>query len=118
MTELPEHQQQADEPTTRLARDLTIYVLARFALVLIIVGLLLLFKVPLLVALAVGIVVGLPLGLLVFRRLNTRVTAGLATKGARRARERARLRAQLRGEPVASDQDIEPGEPGHDSRSA
>ena len=84
--------------TEHLGRDLALYVLARFGLIAVVAVILLLFRVPLLVALAVGIVVGLPVGLLAFRGLNARVTAGLAVRNERRARERAKLRAQLRGE--------------------
>jgi uncharacterized protein DUF4229 len=61
-------------------------------------GILLLFKVPLLVALAVAVVAGFPLGLLLFRPLNRRVTEGLAARGAAKYAERERLRAQLRGD--------------------
>ena len=50
-------------PVSTLARDLTLYTLARLGLVAVVTVVLLLFKVPLLVALAVAIVVGLPLGI-------------------------------------------------------
>jgi hypothetical protein len=81
-----------------LARDLTLYTLARLALIGAVTVLLVLFDVPLLVALAVAVVVGFPLGLLVFRGLNQRVTAGLAERGADRTATRDRLRAELRGD--------------------
>lgn len=83
---------------SNLARDLTLYTLARLVLVGVVTVLLLLFDVPLLVSLAVAVVVGFPLGLLVFRGLNQRVTAGLAERGADRMAARDRLRAELRGD--------------------
>lgn len=81
-----------------LARDLTLYLLARIGLVAVVAALLMLAKVPFLVALLVAIVIGMPLGMLIFRGLSARVTVGLAERGQRRAEERARLRAQLRGD--------------------
>lgn len=81
-----------------LARDLTLYSLARLALIGAVTVVLVLFDVPLLVAVAVAIVVGFPLGLLVFRGLNNRVTAALAERGAERAETRDRLRRELRGD--------------------
>ncbi len=81
-----------------LSRDLTLYTLARIGLVAVVTVVLLLFKVPVLVALAVAIVAGFPLGIMVFRPLNRRVTEGLAARGAQRAEQHARLRAELRGE--------------------
>ncbi|GAB3586484.1 DUF4229 domain-containing protein [Amycolatopsis endophytica] len=91
------------ETRTHLGRDLTLYLLARFGLVVVVAVVLVLVKVPLLVAVAVGVVVGLPVGLLAFRGLNARVTAGLAVRNEHRARERAKLRAQLRGEDAADE---------------
>jgi ABC-type bacteriocin/lantibiotic exporter with double-glycine peptidase domain len=81
-----------------LARDLTLYTIARFGMVAIVTLLLMLAKVPALVALAVSVVVMMPLSLLVFRRLRRRVAAGLAERNAERSARRAQLRAQLRGE--------------------
>lgn len=81
-----------------LARDLTLYSLARLALIGAVTVVLVLFDVPLLVAVAVAVVVGFPLGLLVFRGLNNRVTAGLAERGAERAQTRENLRRELRGD--------------------
>jgi len=81
-----------------LTRDLTLYTLARIGLVAVVTVILLLFKVPLLVAVAVAVVVGFPLGILFFRPLNRRVVEGLAARGAERQEHHARLRAQLRGE--------------------
>lgn len=81
-----------------LAVNLALYLLARFALVAVIAVVLVLFKVPALVAVIIASVVGFPLGLLLFRRLNARVVAGLAVRGERRKAEREKLRAELRGE--------------------
>nr|PZM95849.1 MAG: DUF4229 domain-containing protein [Thermocrispum agreste] len=85
-------------PKDRFAVDLTLYLLARFALVAVITVLLVAFRVPVLVALIIAMVVGFPLGLLLFRSLAARVTAGLAARGERRRAEREKLRAQLRGD--------------------
>jgi hypothetical protein len=87
-------------PVSTLGRDLTLYTLGRLVLVGVVTVVLVLFDVPLLPALAVAIVVGFPLGLLVFRKLNSRVTAGLAERGATRVETRQRLRRELRGENV------------------
>ena len=95
MSETPEHQR---EPGTHLARDLTLYLLARFGLVVLVAAIAMLLGVPLLVAVALGFVAGVPAGLLLLRPLNRRVTAGLAARKERRERERAELRAQLRGD--------------------
>jgi hypothetical protein len=81
-----------------LARDLTLYTLARLGLIGVVTVALVLFDVPLLVSLAIAIVVGFPLGLMIFRGLNNRVTAGLAARGADRTAARDRLRAELRGD--------------------
>jgi hypothetical protein len=87
-------------PVSTLGRDLTLYTLGRLTLVGAVSVVLVLFDVPLLPALAVALVVGFPLGLLVFRKLNNRVTAGLAERGASRVETRERLRRELRGENV------------------
>lgn len=87
--------------TPHLARDLVLYLLARLGLIALVATLLVVIsggQVPLLVAVAVAVVVGLPIGLLTLRKLNARVTAGLAARNEHRARERAKLRAQLRGD--------------------
>ncbi|GAA2329756.1 DUF4229 domain-containing protein [Saccharopolyspora halophila] len=84
--------------TSSLAWDLTLYTLARFGMVAIVTVLLMLVKVPALVALAVSVVVVMPLSLLVFRKLRRRVAIGLAERNAERDARRAQLRAQLRGE--------------------
>ncbi|MGH3620452.1 MAG: DUF4229 domain-containing protein [Sciscionella sp.] len=102
-------EQPADRPASgSLLRDLTLYTLARLGLVAVVACLLVLSRVPLLIAVAVALVVGFPLALLLFRRLNARVATGLARHGAAREAERARLRAQLRGEssddPAGTDQ--------------
>jgi hypothetical protein len=97
VSESPEH-----ESPEHLPRDLTLYLVARFALVAVVAWVLSLVGVPLLVSLLIGLVVGLPLGLLLFRKLNARVTAGLAKRNESRARARAALRAQLRGDVPAN----------------
>jgi hypothetical protein len=84
--------------TSHLARDLTLYLLARLGIAVVVATVLAFAGVYWLVALAAGIVVSMPVGLLTLRGLNARVTAGLAARNERRARERAKLRAQLRGE--------------------
>ena len=77
---------------------MTLYVLARFGLVAVVTGALMLFKVPFLVALAVGVVVALPASLFVFKGLRERVAAGLNARDAVRKAERDKLRAELRGD--------------------
>ncbi|MGQ0839259.1 DUF4229 domain-containing protein [Actinokineospora sp.] len=93
-------QEEQDKPGANLGRDIALYTGGRVVLVAAVAGVLLLFDIPLLVSLAIAVVVGFPLGLLLFRGLNSRVTAGLAERGAERNAERARLRAELRGEPA------------------
>lgn len=91
-------EQQEDQAADTVARDLTLYTLARVGIVVVVAGILVLVKIPLLVALAIALVAGFPLGLLLFSGLNKRLTTGLAARGARRTEERDRLRAQLRGD--------------------
>ncbi|WP_245777533.1 DUF4229 domain-containing protein [Lentzea xinjiangensis] len=81
-----------------LARDVTLYVLARLGLVAAVTGALLLFKVPLLPALAVGVVVALPASLFLFKGLRQRVATGLNARQAVRRAERDKLRSELRGD--------------------
>ncbi|WP_394615186.1 DUF4229 domain-containing protein [Lentzea sp. JNUCC 0626] len=81
-----------------LARDVTLYVLARLGLVAVVTGALLLFKVPLLPALAVGVVVALPASLFIFKTLRQRVAVGLNTHQQTRKAERDKLRSELRGD--------------------
>ncbi|MFI6098812.1 DUF4229 domain-containing protein [Lentzea sp. NPDC051213] len=81
-----------------LARDVTLYVLARLGLVGLVTGALMLFTVPLLPALAVGVVVALPASLFLFKGLRQRVAAGLNERQAVRQAERDKLRAELRGD--------------------
>lgn len=87
-------------PTARstLARDITLYTLARLALVVMIALLLALADVPAVVALLLALVVSLPLSLFLLRDLRLRVNSGLTEATERRRAERERLRAQLRGE--------------------
>lgn len=88
---------QEEGRSDHLGRDLTLYVGARVALIAIVALILTVFGIPLLVSIAVGIVVALPLTLVLLRPLNSRVSAELADRGARRRAERDKLRAQLRG---------------------
>ncbi|WP_245822757.1 DUF4229 domain-containing protein [Lentzea waywayandensis] len=81
-----------------LARDVTLYVLARLGLVVVVMGALMLFKVPLLPALAVGVVVALPASLFIFKGLRQRVATGLDAHQAARRAEREKLRSELRGD--------------------
>jgi uncharacterized membrane protein len=81
-----------------LARDVTLYVLARLGLVAVVTGVLVLVKVPLLPALAVGVVVALPASLFLFKGLRQRVAVGLNERQAARQSERDKLRAELRGD--------------------
>ncbi|HUQ58045.1 DUF4229 domain-containing protein [Lentzea sp.] len=81
-----------------LARDVTLYVLARLGLVAVVAGALILFKVPLLPALAVGVVVALPASLFVFKGLRERVAVGLNERQEKRRAERDKLRSELRGD--------------------
>lgn len=104
-TDVREPAEERDQ-ATHLARDLTLYVGARVAMVAIVTAVLVLaVGVPLLVGLAVAVVVALPLSLVLLRGLNSRVSRELAHRGAGRKAERDRLRAQLRG----ADEDA-PGE--------
>lgn len=90
-------EQHRSGPASRLGRDLTLYLLARFGLIVIVAVILAFLRIPLIVALAGGFIVGIPLGFLVLRPLNRRVSAGLA----RREQQRAELRSQLRGDSEA-----------------
>lgn len=76
------------------------YVLARFALVAVVAVILVMVNVPPLVAVAVGIVAGVPLSMVILRGWHTRVSAGLAARGAVRRAAREALRAELRGDSV------------------
>ena len=99
--QLQEAEREAAAPT--LARDITLYTVARFGLVAVVTALLLLTGVPLLVALAVSVIAVMPLSMLVFRKLRIRVATGIAERNETRKARREHLRAQLRG-----DQDDEP----------
>lgn len=81
-----------------IARDLLLYVLARFALVAVVATVLTLINVPLLISIMVGLIVGLPVSMVAFRGWHTRIAAGLAARGMVRRAARDKLRAQLRGE--------------------
>ncbi|HEX4703092.1 MAG TPA: DUF4229 domain-containing protein [Pseudonocardiaceae bacterium] len=81
-----------------VGRDLTLYVLARFALVAVVAAVLTAINVPLLVSIAVGLVIGLPVSMIALRGWHSRVAAGLAARGVVRRAARDELRAELRGE--------------------
>jgi Protein of unknown function (DUF4229) len=81
-----------------LLRDIAIYSAARLVLVVVLAGLLVLARVPLLVAVLLALVVALPLSMVLLCSLRLRVNAGMAAAGQRRRAERDRLRNQLRGE--------------------
>ncbi|WP_198319381.1 DUF4229 domain-containing protein [Actinopolyspora erythraea] len=102
-----------------LALDIALYTVARFGMLTALAGVLVLFRVPLLVALAVGVVVAMPLSLVVFSRLRRRVAAGMAERAAERSERKEQLRAQLRGEAdeVESDPPVDDEEPGSGTRS-
>ncbi|MPZ00374.1 MAG: DUF4229 domain-containing protein [Actinophytocola sp.] len=105
----------SERTNDRFGVDLTLYLLARFGLVVLVAALLVAFAgAPPLVALVVALVASFPLGLLLFRGLNARVTAGLAVRGERRKAEKARLRAELRGD-RGSDVDTERADRGSEA---
>lgn len=112
---MAEHSDDAQQPRTapipvepaplpavppHVGRDLALYVSARFALVAVVAVILILVNVPVLIAVAVGVVAGLPLSMVILRGWHTRVTAGLAARGAARRAARDALRAELRGDGV------------------
>ncbi len=86
------------EPKHGLARDVTLYSLARLGMLAVVAAVLVLLNVPLLVAAAVAVVVAMPLSLLVFGRLHRRVSEGMARRSEQRRARREELKAQLRGE--------------------
>ncbi|MDA3628095.1 DUF4229 domain-containing protein [Saccharopolyspora oryzae] len=99
-------EQQESETTARgakstLARDIALYTVARFAMVILVAALLMLAQVPALVALAVSVVVVMPLSLLVFGKLRRRVATGMAERAEVRKAHREELLAQLRGDRAA-----------------
>ncbi|QGK72456.1 DUF4229 domain-containing protein [Allosaccharopolyspora coralli] len=67
-------------------------------MVVALAAVLLLFRVPLLVALAVAVVVVMPLSLVLFKGLRHRVAVGVEERTRHRRARRDELRAQLRGE--------------------
>jgi uncharacterized protein DUF4229 len=86
------------EVPPHIARDLCLYVLARFVLVGVVATILVLINVPLLISIMVGLVLGLPVSMLLFRGWHDRVARALAARGMVRRAARDRLRAELRGE--------------------
>lgn len=79
------------------ARDLALYTLARLAMVAVVIGILVSFKVPLLVAAVVSIIFVMPLSMLVLGTLRRRVAFGMAERTEARRQRRAELHAQLSG---------------------
>ncbi|WP_019852697.1 DUF4229 domain-containing protein [Actinopolyspora mortivallis] len=100
----------AERPTPGLAWDIAAYTVARFGLLAVLAGVLVFFRVPLLVALAVAVVVAMPLSLVVFSGLRRRVAEGLAERARIRQQRKQRLRAQLRGTADPSPEDPEDGD--------
>jgi hypothetical protein len=88
------------EVPPHIGRDLALYVLARFALVVAVALVLALVNVPLLVSIAVGLVAGLPLSMVLLRGWHQKIARGLAARGMARRAARDQLRAELRGEGV------------------
>ena len=80
-----------------LVRDLTLYSIARLAMVAVTALLLVLAGVPVLVSILLALVVALPLSMVLLGSLRARVNAGLAELRARRRADRERLRRELRG---------------------
>jgi hypothetical protein len=80
-----------------LVRDLTLYSIARLAMVAVTALLLVLAGVPVLVSILLALVVALPLSMVLLSSLRARVNAGLAELRARRRADRERLRRELRG---------------------
>ncbi|NYH78682.1 hypothetical protein FHR84_002007 [Actinopolyspora biskrensis] len=102
--------------SSRLAFDIALYTVARFGLLAVLAGALVLFRVPLLVALAVAVVVAMPLSLVIFPGLRRRVAAGVAERSRVRRQHKERLRAQLRGTADPSPVERDPEEPEPDRR--
>lgn len=88
----------------RLARDVTLYSVARLLLVAVLTAVILfgakLFgvDVPLLVAVLFAVLIALPLSLVLFAKLRRRVNESIADVDAQRRSDKAELRAKLRGE--------------------
>lgn len=94
-----EHGDQSLPPVPpHIARDLVLYVLARFALVAVVATVLTVINVPLLISSMVGLIVGLPVSMVLMRGWRERIAAGLAARGMVRRATRDKLRAELRGE--------------------
>jgi hypothetical protein len=87
-----------------LARNLALYTLARFGLVIVLaavilgVGAIVDVDIPLLVALIFAVVIALPLSLVLFKKLRIRVNESIADVDEKRRRDKADLRAKLRGD--------------------
>lgn len=90
--------------TGSLVRDVALYSIARFGLV-VVLALLILYaprafgvEIPLLVAVLFAVLIALPLSLVLFKSLRRRVNEGIAAVDERRRTDRADLENRLRGE--------------------
>lgn len=95
---LEQQAEQAESSQGGLARDLTMYTMARLGMLAVTIAILILCGVPLLVAAIVSIVVVMPLSMLVFADLRRRVATGMAERAEVRRQRRSELKAQLRGD--------------------
>ena len=86
-----------DRPAPRLGPALLRYSLLRFGLLLALAGILVLARVPLLMALLLAVIVALPLAWLVFAGPRLRANEAMAAATGHRRAERERLRAALEG---------------------
>ncbi len=94
-----------EQPGSRLFIDVSAYIAARLALVMLVTAAILgaghvlgIQDFPVVIALLFAIVTALPLGMWLFAPLRRRATASIAAADARRRRDRAQLQARLRGE--------------------
>ncbi|OBF57439.1 hypothetical protein A5787_24975 [Mycobacterium sp. 852002-50816_SCH5313054-b] len=99
----------------RVVVDVSLYAVARLALVAAVSGaiyaiarLLGVTQFPVVVAVLFALIIAMPLGIWLFGPLRRRATAGLAISGERRRREREQLHARLRGEAVPDEGPDEP----------
>jgi hypothetical protein len=88
-----------DHPGGGVGRAMISYTAARIGLLVAIAAVLILLRVPALVAILIALVVSLGLSLVLFRGMRARLDEELAAARARRREERARLREALRGDP-------------------
>lgn len=91
--------------TGRMLRDVVLYTLARFILVVALTAVIFyaahligVTEFPLIVAMLFAIIISLPLGMWLLAPLRRRATAGIAEVDERRRADREQLQARLRGE--------------------